>query len=389
MSMSRSVNSSATVAQPNRSASYIKYWTTEEDKALVDAVTKHGCNWSIVEDEMRPWGRSKQQCCLRWSYNLDPQINRGPFTVDEDKKLLDAQASMGNKWKQIAESLGTKRHPIALRHRWVYLINGGGPDAQQPEDGGAHHQQPSSPHPSDFDMRGGRGVGLHGTKPSGASGAAARKRKRNSRYDDMDMSSSPQSDPMMPDDMSVSSGSPLLTSQRQQFAGEDDENFEFNAAELLQALGSGAVASPPSNKRAKLYDEPRTPPGLDNSYSGQQSQQQQRTLSALIKNCTELQRDLTHKISAYEQSRSEMQHRIADLERTVKEKNRLLESTTRDFEMRIGSLQAHMKALLDERMAYAAAAAAAARAHQQQASTVIYQQYQQQQQQQNASVAAR
>jgi hypothetical protein len=146
-----------------------------------------------------------------------------------------------------------------------------------------------------------RNAGGRGGVKNSVSGATSRKRKRSSRYEDAETSQQTDSTLSPQDDMSsVSSGSPLLTSQRQQFTSEDDENFEFNAAELLQALGSGVVTSPPSSKRVKLYDEPRTPPGLDNSFSGQQSQHQQRTLSVLIKNCTELQLDLTSKIAVYE-----------------------------------------------------------------------------------------
>src|SRR4051794_6418948 len=83
---------------------YIRYWTQEEDQALVNAVQRHGTsNWASVEDELAMYGRSKSQCSLRWAYNLDPKVNRGPFSAEEDRMLLEAQHTLGNKWKQISE----------------------------------------------------------------------------------------------------------------------------------------------------------------------------------------------------------------------------------------------------------------------------------------------
>jgi hypothetical protein len=45
------------------------------------------------------------QCRERWLNHLDPSINKGEWTEEEDQILLKAQAQWGNSWTKIAELL--------------------------------------------------------------------------------------------------------------------------------------------------------------------------------------------------------------------------------------------------------------------------------------------
>lgn len=140
-----------TTRKPNR-------WSAEEDAKLTVAVAKHGAKkwksiaatipgrddsqcmqrwnksliptivkgkWSKVEDALlvhlvnssssgeKDWaqiatkipGRTSKQIRQRWAVQLDPMLNHGPFTTEEDEILLKRFAQFGNSWARIATAL--------------------------------------------------------------------------------------------------------------------------------------------------------------------------------------------------------------------------------------------------------------------------------------------
>jgi len=87
-------------------------WTPNEDHRLISCVKTNEkrknvvvseLNWSEVAEQVP--GRSAKQCRERWCFNLDPSINRDPWTPAEDAKLLKLQQEQGNKWAYIATML--------------------------------------------------------------------------------------------------------------------------------------------------------------------------------------------------------------------------------------------------------------------------------------------
>jgi hypothetical protein len=76
-------------------------------------------------------GRNLLSCRTRWTQIIDPKLNRGQWTAQEDALLLDAYAKSPNKWVTIRNSLPDrcdkdikKRHqsltrPEPVRIRWT------------------------------------------------------------------------------------------------------------------------------------------------------------------------------------------------------------------------------------------------------------------------------
>ena len=61
-------------------------------------------------------GRTSKQCRERWAHHLDPSINRGPYSAEEDKTILELQAQMGNKWSEIARMMpGRTENAVKVR----------------------------------------------------------------------------------------------------------------------------------------------------------------------------------------------------------------------------------------------------------------------------------
>ncbi|KAL1216943.1 Transcription factor MYB52 [Cardamine amara subsp. amara] len=79
------------------------HWTFSEDEKLRKLVVQHGPkNWNFIAEHFG--GRSGKSCRLRWYNQLDPNINKRPFTLEEEERLLKAHAIHGNRWASMART---------------------------------------------------------------------------------------------------------------------------------------------------------------------------------------------------------------------------------------------------------------------------------------------
>jgi hypothetical protein len=90
-------------------------WKPEEDALLIQAIREipEG-DWQAVSKRIP--GRNAKQCKERWMLNLNPSINHGPWTAEEDAMLIELHAEVGGKWSLIAKRLhGRTEHAIKTR----------------------------------------------------------------------------------------------------------------------------------------------------------------------------------------------------------------------------------------------------------------------------------
>lgn len=79
-------------------------WTAHEDHTITRLVAELGANkWSMIAKQLP--GRIGKQCRERWFNHLNPDINKDPWTDQEEHILRTAHHRIGNKWAVIAKYL--------------------------------------------------------------------------------------------------------------------------------------------------------------------------------------------------------------------------------------------------------------------------------------------
>ncbi|OMJ84602.1 hypothetical protein SteCoe_14276 [Stentor coeruleus] len=88
-----------------------KDWTHIEDAKLIGLVESLGTKqWANIAKEINKsnnnWSiRKGKHCRERWHNHLDPKINKGEWSYEEDLVLLSQHKIHGNKWSKISKVL--------------------------------------------------------------------------------------------------------------------------------------------------------------------------------------------------------------------------------------------------------------------------------------------
>jgi myb proto-oncogene protein len=93
-----------------------RHFTQDDDNLILTGIQLYGKNnWKLVAELLT--NRSSHQVRERYKNYLNPEINKEPWTIEEDLLLISLVKQYGRKWSMFSKEL-QGRTQTAIKNRW-------------------------------------------------------------------------------------------------------------------------------------------------------------------------------------------------------------------------------------------------------------------------------
>lgn len=95
-------------------------WNPEADALVINHVERYGLKyWAELAKNVNN-GSNARQVRERWTYQLDPSVNHGPWSPEEDARLEGLFIKSGGSWSVMALSM-PGRTDLQVKNRWTAI----------------------------------------------------------------------------------------------------------------------------------------------------------------------------------------------------------------------------------------------------------------------------
>lgn len=100
-------------------------WSDKENKILTEVINKFGTNnWTEIAVEFNKVSaensRTRKQCRDHWLNFLNPEVDRGKMTPQDELHLLCYWQQLGNRWVEIAKFMGRSENWV--KNNWKKIL---------------------------------------------------------------------------------------------------------------------------------------------------------------------------------------------------------------------------------------------------------------------------
>lgn len=115
-------SSACSESNPNGIRRKTRSWSPQEDTRLLAGIYKYGVdNWTTISSFIGN-GRTRAQCCQRWTRGLNPRVSKNLWSYEEDLKLVQLVYLYGDKsWTKIASMMGN-RSDVQCRYHYRQVM---------------------------------------------------------------------------------------------------------------------------------------------------------------------------------------------------------------------------------------------------------------------------
>ncbi|CAK56686.1 unnamed protein product (macronuclear) [Paramecium tetraurelia] len=105
----------------NRKKQKLQKWSLKEDQLLSKLVGLYGRKWKKISKYFTP--KTNKQCMERYNNCLNPNLNKNPFSLEEDQIIYENYLIFGSKWSRIAKCLTKRTHNQVKNRFYTHILS--------------------------------------------------------------------------------------------------------------------------------------------------------------------------------------------------------------------------------------------------------------------------